>query len=238
MFIQSWWKEQKQNSKTSPRLGCLFHSRLVCSRWAPVFSWKRLTGILQSFGGDLMLFIPFLDPQLQLSVRDLSPGKKQGFRTCRVWPVGEWVQWLCRGASFCCCTEHRMFDSSHQFCGAGCWCVMVLQVTIAESVRLLPFLLSWQTMCPVSFSCFLSGSSCSFQSTCLSPVQFPPFPNSYSDVFSSPALVSGLDLARPTNSRWFCDELMCILLCLLWASDQWLFPFFSLSHLQVALGSV
>lgn len=154
--------------------------------------------------------------------------------------LGAWVQCLCRGALFCCCTEHRMFDLSHPFCGAGCWSVMGPQITIAEAVRLLSLCPSCSggRLCPVSFPCFLSGSSCSFQSTCLFPVQFPPFPNSCSDMFSSPGLVSGLDLACPTNSRWFCDELMCILLCVLWASDHWLFPFFPILHLQVALGSV
>lgn len=123
--------------------------------------------MLQSPGGDLVLFMPLLDAWLQPEL-GISPGKKQGVRTALFWGSG--------------CTEHRMFDSSPHFVGLDV--VVVPQVTIAESVRLLSLCPSWLggRLCPVSFPCLLSGSSCSFQSTCLYPVQFPPFPNSCSDV--------------------------------------------------------
>lgn len=65
------------------------------------------------------------------------------------------------------------------------WCLRSPQLSLSGSCpSALP---GWEAdLCPVSFPCFLSGSSCSFQSTCLYPVQFPPFPNSCSDVY--PAL--------------------------------------------------
>lgn len=65
-----------------------------------------------------MLFIPFLDPWLQPSVRDLSPGKKEGFRTCLVWPF--WVSGCRACAEVPRSAAAQNVHWSHPFCGAGC----------------------------------------------------------------------------------------------------------------------
>lgn len=162
--------------------------------------------MVQSFVGDLVLFMPPLDPWLWPWVRDLSPGKKQGSRTCLVWPF-----WL-SGCSACAGVPHSAAAQNSEcliwatrFVGLDVevwWYLRSPWLSLFRLVSLCPSSLGGR-LCPVSFPCFLSGSSCSFQSTCLFPVQFPPFPNSCSDVFSSPASASGLGLACPTTPCGF-----------------------------------